>query len=223
MKNIYTLVLGLVVALTLSAPVMAADTAVFSAESSKTDYVVGDDIKVTLNVDAGTYVSTLSTIEMSVKISDPTVIDATSASPLTLGSIYSSVVSQSYASGVLKATVFIDPNNKPASRSGVIGTLSLKALKTGQATISYDGIQATEENNELEFISTSASSLTLNVGQGVAAATTSATATSTKTAVKATTTVSTGPEQFLLLALLGGALTFIFYSLLKSRTSGGRL
>lgn len=210
----------------------AANDATFSASSEKTTYTVGDDIKVNLSVDAGTFDTTLSVIDMKVKISDPAVAEVTNtAEPLTLGSIYTSKVTMSYASGVMSAAVFVDPNNKPAKRSGVIGTINMKALKEGQTTISYDTIQATQENDELNFITTAASSLTINVvpAQVVPATTTNnqpstPQVTTTRAAVAAATTVSTGPEEMLLFALLGGSLIFIVFKILKSaKRSEGRL
>ena len=134
------------------------------------------------------------------------------------------------AQAILKTAVFIDPNNKPANRSGVIGTFTLKALKGGSVTISYDGIQATQENDELNFVTTSASSLTLNIAGGVVAQTTATvvttaaiSSTQSKSAVKAATTVSTGPEEFLLVALAGGILFFLLYRLYKMKSSEGKI
>jgi len=223
MKKLYLFITSVLAILTLSTPVLAADQATFSAESAKSSYVVGDTINVDLKVDAGAFASTLSVIDMTVKISDTTVAEpANSSAPFTLGSIYTSIVSQSYNAGTLKAAVFVDPNNKPANRSGVIGTLVLKGLKAGSVTISYDGIQATQENDELNFVTTSASSLTLNVTGGVAAQTT-AVASSTGSSVRAATTVSTGPEEALLVALIGGILFFFLYRLYKTKSSGAKI
>lgn len=226
MKKLYLFITSILAILTFAAPALAADQATFSAESAKTTYVVGDTISVDLKVDAGAFASTLSVVDMTVKISDPTVVEPANASaPFTLGSIFTSIVSQSYAAGTLKAAVFVDPNNKPTDRSGVIGTLVLKGLKAGSVTISYDGVQATQEKDELNFVTTSASSLTLNITSGVVAQTvsTAAASTSTKAAVKAATTVSTGPEEALLVALVGGMVFFLFYKLFKTKSSEGKL
>lgn len=226
MKKIFVFITSVLALMTFAAPALAADQATFSAESSKTTYVVGDAINIDLKVDAGAFASTLSVIDMTVKISDPTVVEpANSSAPFTLGSIYTSIVSQSYSAGTLKAAVFVDPNNKPANRSGVIGTLALKALKTGSVTISYDGIQATQENDELNFITTSASSLTVNVTGGTTAQTTSTAvaSTTTRSAVQATTTVSTGPKEALLVALIGGIVFFLFYRIYKAKSAEGKL
>ena len=218
-----TLVISL---LCLALPVKAADEAVFSATSDQTSYDVGDDVRVSLNVDAGPYSSTLSVIDFKVKISDPSVVAPVGSSPLTLGSIYTNTVTQSYSDGIVSAAVFIDPNNKPANRSGVIATMTLKAQKEGQAIISYPSIQATEEDNELDFISTSASSLTVIVGPAVSAEATK-TSSSSSAAVAHTATpqpgrASTGPKETLLFSLMAGTVIFLvirWYRKLNS-TSG---
>lgn len=203
----------------------AASEAVFSATSDKTSYAVGDDVKISLNVDAGPYASTLSVIDFKIKISDPTVIAPVGSSPLTLGSIYTNTVTQSYSNGIVSAAVFIDPNNKPANRSGVIATMTFKAQKAGQAVISYDSIQATEENNELEYITTSASSLTVIVGAAVNAQTTattassssssSGTASSVRTATANPSNAVTGPKETLIFSLIAGILLFLGIRLFK--------
>jgi len=210
------------------APAKAANEAVFSATSDKTSYNVGDDVKISLNVNAGPYASTLSVIDFKLKISDPTVIQPVGANPLTLGSIFVNTVTQSYANGVLSAAVYVDPQNKPANRSGVIGTVTLKAQKAGQAVISYDSIQATEENNQMEYITTSASSLTVTVA-GVSAQTTStavaSTGSGTTTSSARTPTpqpgnATTGPRETLILSLSVGILLLFGIRFYKKLNSG---
>lgn len=217
MKKIIVLCF-LITSLCIAVPAKAASEAVFSATSDKASYAVGDDIKISLNVDAGPYASTLSVIDFKVKISDPTVIAPVGTSPLTLGSIYTNTVTQSYSNGIVSAAVFIDPNNKPASRSGVIATMTFKAQKAGQAVISYDSIQATEQGNELEYITTSASSLTVIVGAVVTAQTTETTASassessaasSARTATPQPGKATTGPKEALLLSLTAGIVLFL--------------
>ena len=114
MKKILVLTL-LIVSMMFSGKALASgDTATFSATADKSAYKVGDDIKVSLSVDAGTYATSLSVIDFKIKISDPTVVEPASNSPLTLGSIYTNTVTQSYANGIVSAVVFVDPNNKPS-------------------------------------------------------------------------------------------------------------
>jgi hypothetical protein len=236
MKKILVLSL-LVISMMFTGKALAAgDTATFSATADKSTYAVGDTVKVSLSVDAGTYASSLSVIDFKVRISDPTVVEPATSTPLTLGSIYSNSVTQSYSNGVVSAVVFVDPNNKPANRSGVIGTLNLKAVKVGKAVISYDNIQATEQNNELSYITTTASSLTINVEAGVAAqgtqtavtttgssssgAGTSATRTATPQPGKATT----GPAEVIAVAIGSGILILLGIKLFrKLNASAGKI
>jgi len=226
MKKLAVLCL-LLGAFAFASPARAADEAVFSATSDKSSYVVGDDITISLNVDAGPYSTTLTVIDFKVKVSDPSVVEPVGSSPLTLGSIYTNTVTQSYSNGVMSAVVFIDPNNKPANRSGVIGTIAMKAKKAGQAVISYDSIQATDENDQLEYITTSASSLTVNVTSGSGAQTTttatsgsstsgtsssstsSGTAAKTKTATAQPSKATTGPKEALIFSIITATLLLV--------------
>lgn len=232
MKKIIALCL-IVSSLAFALPTKAADEAVFSATSDKTSYSVGDDVKISLNVNAGPYASTLSVIDFKLKISEPTVVAPVGASPLTPGTIFTNTVTQSYANGVLSAVLFIDPNNKPANRSGVIGTITMKAQKAGSAVISYDSIKATEENNEMEYITTSASSLTVTVGGGVAAQTTAdtsssssssstsaATTASTRTATPQPARATTGPAETVAFSVIAGILLLISIRLFKKVNTG---
>lgn len=205
----------------------AGDTAVFSATSDKSSYAVGDTIKVTLSVDAGSYASTLSVIDFKVKLSDATVAEPASNTPLTLGSIYTNTVTQSYANGIISAVVFVDPNNKPAQRSGVIGTITLKASKVGKSVLSYDSIQATEQNNELGYITTTASSLTINVDSGTSAQSTQtavtsdsssaggAAASTARTATPQPGSATTGPAEVILVVISAGILLMLGVKLAK--------
>ena len=218
----------------------AADEATFSATTDKTSYAVGDDITVSFSVDAGVYASTLSVIDADIKISDPSVIQPKdTTTPFVAGSIFSSVPIQSYQNGVINIVAMINPDNKPANRSGVIGTVAFKALKTGQATISYDRIEATQEKSETDFINTSASSLVVMVGSGTSALTSSTATTSTgvgttsagavsgattTSVTKAATAATTGPADALPAIILGGIVIFLIYNLLKIiKTSASRL
>jgi len=145
----------------------AANEAMFSASSEKTNYNVGDDITVTLNVDAGPYASSLSVIDFDLKVSDMTVVEPKDkTSPFVPGQIFSNVGMQSVQGDKINIVCYINPNNKPAKRSGVVGTISFKALKEGSATLSYERIEAAEENKEMEYVSTSASNLVLTIGAG---------------------------------------------------------
>lgn len=205
------------------------DTVVFSATSDKSNYQVGDDVVISLNVDAGPYASTLSVIDFKVAISDTSVVEPGSNTPLTLGSIFTNTVTQSYADGVISGVVFIDPNNKPSQRSGVVGTLTLKALKAGESVISYDSIQATEENNELGYVTTTASSLTVTV-EGVEAATTQTTSessstsasTATKTATPKPGSATTGPAEVIFVAILSGIVILFGLKLTKKINTSSR-
>lgn len=219
----------------------AADEASFSATTERTSYAVGDDVTVSFSVDAGTYTPTLSVIDSDIKISDTSVIEPKDkTTPFVAGTIFSSIPIQSYQNGVINIVAMINPDNKPATRSGVIGTVVFKALKTGQATISYDRIEATQEKSETDFINTSASSLVVTVGAGVAGSTNSTATTGTgaaavsagtvsKTATstgvtKAATAATTGPADALPAIILGGIVIFLIYNLLKIiKTSTSRL
>jgi len=213
----------------IAAPARGADTALFSATSEKTSYQVGEEIEVSFSVDAGPFASTLSSIDMDIKVSDMSVIEpADKQNPFVAGTIYSSAFGQSVNNDLITGVFHINPENKPANRSGLIATVNFTALKAGSATISYDRIEATEEKNETEFISTSASSLVINVGgSGTSAGTSSDT--SAASYVRVTPIVSgygdvsgagetaTGPEQIFALAVLGGVLTYGIFRLLSKR------
>lgn len=218
----------LVAMLILPVSVFGADEATFSATSSKTQYSVGDEITVSFSVDAGAYATTLNVIEFDIAIDDTSVVEpANISSPFTAGSVYSSVGLQSYSDGLINVVSFVNPESKPASRSGLIGTVTFTALKEGRATISYDRIEAAEENNVTDFVDTSASSLTIEVGSGEtsvstsgssSAATTTGTSgysasTSTPTA---STSASTGPEHVVLAVVLAGFIAFLVMSWYKS-------
>ncbi|MDH4358862.1 MAG: hypothetical protein OEV37_02910 [Candidatus Berkelbacteria bacterium] len=211
-------------------PVQAADTALFSATSERTSYQVGEEIQVDFSVDAGPYASTLSTIDMDVKVSDMSVIKPKdSQNPFVAGTIYPSTFNQSVENDLLTGVFHVNPENKPANRSGLIATVSFTALKAGSATISYDRIEAAEEKNETEFISTSASSLVINIGGSGTSAQTDSDSSATSY-VQVTPVYSgygdvsdtagetaTGPEQVFALAVLGGGLTFGIWRLLSKR------
>jgi hypothetical protein len=207
-------------------PAKAASEVVLSATSDKTSYNVGEDIKVTLNVNAGPYASTLNVIDFKLKISDTSVAQPVGSSPLTLGSIYTNTATQSYANGIISAVVFVDPNNKPANRSGVIGTITLKAQKAGQSILSYDSIQAAEEKQELDYVNATASSLTITVGGGVTAQTTQTTASSSssssgttassvRTATARPSSATTGPRETLIFSLIAGTLLLVTWKFTK--------
>jgi hypothetical protein len=223
----------------LPQPSKAADEASFSATTDRTSYAVGDDVTVSFSVDAGTYASTLSVIDANIKISDTSVIEPKDkTTPFVAGTIFSSIPIQSYQNGVINIVAMINPDNKPSSRSGVIGTVAFKALKAGQATISYDRIEAAQEGSETDLINTSASSLVVTVGGGTSAvasstATTGAGAVSVGTvsktatatgATKAAAAATTGPADTLPAIILGGMIIFLIYNLLKIiKTSTSRL
>ena len=199
----------------------AADSAMFSASSENTSYKVGDEFAVTFSVDAGPYASTLSTMELWIKVSDISVIEPVDkTNPFTAGSIYPSAFGQSIADNTIHAVLHINPESKPASRSGEIAKVNFKALKEGSATISYDKIEAAAEDNETEFISTSAGSLVIDVSSATTAATTDSGSTTFQTvspsatvAVQAVTSTSSGPEMVVLLAILGGVVVFFAYKM----------
>lgn len=199
---------------------LAGNEAVFSVTSSKTRYVVGDKITVSFSVDAGPYAGTLNVIDFDIAISDTSVVEPSdTSSPFTAGSIYSSIAKQSYSSGIINVVSYINPDNKPSSRSGLIGTVTFTALKEGRVTISYNRIEAAEENNETEFVDTSAGSLTIDIvaGEGSVAQSSGGSSVSTstaKTATATTTTASTGPEHVIaavIIAVLLATFAVIWY------------
>lgn len=209
---------GLVLVLSMAfvMPTKAAGEAAFSISSQRTSYSAGENVQVSFSVDAGDYETTLSVIDMTIKVSDSSVLSPNDlVIPFVAGQIYTQVNLQEVINDTVHVVVNIDPNNKPASRSGVIGTIDFTALKAGNVTISYDDIKATEEGKETEYISTTASSLDLSITEADAAA---LTATPTPRVTTGTTSVSTGPAQTILIALLGGfAIFFIFRLLFKIR------
>lgn len=230
MKKIIGFLISLIVFIS-PAGALGADEAVFSVTSSKTQYSVGDDITVSFSVDAGPYASTLNVIDMDIAIDDSSVIEPTNASSaFTAGSVYSSIALQSYSNGLAQVVVYVNPENKPSSRSGLIGTMTFKALKEGRATISYDRIEAAEENNITEFVNTSASSLTIEVGSGVSSSSTSSTSSTVSTSgttgtsagvgtstlgaasslsPTTTTSATTGPEHMALAVILFGLVSYL--------------
>jgi len=227
-------VIGLLISaalLILPVGVLGADEATFSATSSKTQYSVGDEITVSFSVDAGAYATTLNVIDIDIAIDDTSVIEpANTSSPFTAGSIYSGIGLQSYSNGLINVVTYVNPENKPASRSGLIGTVAFTALKEGRATISYARIEAAEENNETEFVNTSASSLTIEIGSGGTSASTSETSSAasvsggtagytsgyTATAPTTSTSASTGPEHIVIAVVLAGLVAFLACSWYKS-------
>lgn len=222
--------LTLVGMLVLPVGAFGADEATFSATSSKTQYSVGDEITVSFSVDAGAYATTLNVIEFDIAIDDTSVIEpANISSPFTAGSVYSSVGLQSYSDGLINVLSYVNPESKPASRSGLIGTVTFTALKEGRATISYDRIEAAEENDVTSFIDTSASSLTIEIGSGATSVSTSDSSaatstssgtsgytTSTSTPTTTSTAASTGPEHVALAVVLVGFVAFLLFSWYKS-------
>lgn len=205
---------------TFNSLAFAADSATFSVAADKTSYGVGETIPVILSVDAGNYVSTLSTISITLKISDTSVVEPDNkTAPFTAGLVYSNVFNQSTSGDLVSAVFYINPDSKPTSRSGEIATVNLKALKAGTATISYDLIKATEENTENDYITTSATSLVLTVAGSASVSTSSdsgetAYETVTPTAeIEAAENATTGPELVFVFALLGGLAILILYKL----------
>lgn len=219
-KLLFAIVTLAFVALPLSS--RASDEAVFTVTSTKTNYAVGDDIQVTLNVDAGPYASTLSVIDFDLKVSDTSIIEVEdSSAPFVPGSIYSTAGIQGVDGDIINAVTYINASDKPTNRSGTIGTINFKALKEGTVTLSYDRIEAAEEGDEDNYVSTSASSLTITIGSTVSAySSTSKTSTPTVRAVTTTATdTSTGPEEVFLFSAAGGIAIFVFY---KARSMKGR-
>lgn len=192
-------------------PAEAAGEAVFSVSSQRTAYSAGESVQVSFSVDAGDYDTTLSVIDMTIKVSDSSVLSPSDlVVPFVSGQIYTQVNLQEVVNDTIHVVVNIDPNNKPTNRSGVIGTIDFTALQAGNVTISYDDIKATEEGKETEYISTTASSLDLIIS----AAGAEVTATPTPRITSGTTAVSTGPEQVILIALVSGFAIFLIYRLL---------
>lgn len=213
MRKIILLLLSICV-LVLPLNTMAANEAVFTITSQKTNYSVGENIQISLNVDAGAYATTLSVIDFDLKISDTAVAELEDqADPLVPGDIFSTAGIQSVEGDIINAVVYVSPTEPPASRSGVIGTINFRALKEGAVTFSYDRIEAAEESTEDDYVTTSASSLTVTIGSSssvkssssssVAGTTSYSYSTPTPTVKSATTTASTattGPEMVLILS-----------------------
>ncbi|MCX6809341.1 MAG: cohesin domain-containing protein [Candidatus Berkelbacteria bacterium] len=225
MKRFLPIILGVfaLVFLVLPGISCAADEAVFSATSSQTSYNVGDEIPVSFSVAAGPYDATLNVIDFDIKISDTSVIEPKdTTSPFVAGTIFTSIALQSYTNGIINAVFHPNPSSMPASRSGVIGTVTFKALKTGTATISFDRIEAAEAKSETQFITTSASSLVVNIGEVTTTtneSTVEATETPTPTPVnvsKAASSAATGPEDILLIVGVGGIVAYLAYRIIKS-------
>ena len=204
-------ILILVLPMFFALPAKAAGEAAFSVSSQRSAYAAGESVQVSFSVDAGDYDTTLSVIDMTIKVSDSSVLSPSDLmTPFVSGQIYTQVNLQEVVNDTIHVVVNIDPNNKPATRSGVIGTIDFTALKEGTVTVSYDDIKATEEGKETEYISTTASSLDLIIS----AAGAQVTATATPRVTTSTTAVSTGPEQVILIALLGGFAIFLIYRLI---------
>jgi hypothetical protein len=131
----------------------------------------------------------------------------------------------------MEILVYIDPNDKPTTRTGYIGEIKLKALKTGSATVSFESSEVTEEVNEEAFVETTSTALDVTVVSAAASAasvsditastsqTSTATATNTPTSLSSGTAssltgVSTGPIGAIAGSLFGGA---VMYFVIKKR------
>ena len=222
-----------VVFVSVAAPISGAAGAVMlSAVSNKSQFTVGEQVSINIAVDAGEYSQTLTALWLGIRISDPTVLEPQDNEPVTNGENYR-VGMQKYTNGLINVLIYIDPDNKPANRSGLVGTLALRALKTGQATISFDSLQATESGNEFDFVEATGTSLSLKVvaaGTALTSALTStavaltsstvtpsATAASTKTATSGATSAETGPALVIALAAAGGGLSLAAYRFARGR------
>lgn len=196
----------------------AATEAVFTITSAKTNYAVGENIQISLNVDAGSYATTLSVIDFDLKTSDLSVVELQDQEePFVPGEIFSTAGIQSVEDDLVNAVVYVSPTNPPVNRSGVIGTINLRALKEGTVTFSYDRIEAAEESKEDDYVTTSASSLTITIGSSVSSkssTTSTGTSSSSYSNYSATPTPSslastadsatTGPEAVAVIALTSG-------------------
>jgi len=205
----------------------AADAAMFSIATTKTSFNVGDTVQASLSVDAGPYASSLSTIDLDLKLSEAGILEAEdSSAPFKPGTIYPSVFNQKVDGSLISGVFYINPDSKPASRSGLIATINFKAIKAGTVTISYDKVAATEESKENEYATTSASSLVLNIASASSDSSgsidtiyslISPTASDTVTSSDVSS-ASSGPEMVILGSLFGGGLAFLVYkSLIKSK------
>lgn len=194
--------------------------------------VVGDTVRIFPYVDTNDH-NGLNVINMKLKISDTTVvapIDQTSF--FTPGATYTQLGFQKYSNGIMEILVYINPNDKPTTRTGYIGEIKLTAVKTGSATISYESLEVTEEGNEQEFVETISTSLDIAVVSaesssisdtavsGQASGVTFASGvSSTATASPSRDTgslsnVSTGPVGAVLGSIFGGT---VLYFLIKKR------
>jgi len=206
-KQIFIAVVLSFIVLAFTQPAKAENDATFSFSTDQTTFQDGSDIVVKINVDAGTYASTLNTIDFTVTISDTTVLEPANLTvPYSAGLIFTKYGVNDYSNGSVHVVAYVDPDNKPASRSGVVGTIAFKALKSGSATLSFGDISAAEEGSELGFISTVASTLTMDIDAGETVAVPSPT-------VKGSTVGSTktGPEEVLVIAFIGAIALFSFY------------
>jgi hypothetical protein len=212
-RGLFIFALLLVFSVLFAVPAKAANEAAFSVTTQTPNPNVGDTVQVSFAVDAGTFATTLDAIDMYIKISDPSVLEVKDqTNPFVAGQIYSQVGIQEYSNGTLHLVLNIDPNNKPANRSGLIGTVDFTAQKAGQAIITYDQISATQEGSQTDLISTTATSLEITVGSGAPPVGGPTTATPTPVLGASTTaSVSTGPEQAILIALIGGLILFLGY------------
>ena len=210
------------------APVARADSlATFSVTSGKTQYKVGEEFTVSFSVDAGSYSSTLSAIDFTIKLSDTSVIEPTNKSnPYVAGNIFSQIALQSFSGNLINVVTYINPASKPANRSGQLGTIAFRALKAGNVTISYDKIEAVEEGEESNFASTRAASLALAVAaedtaaavtadtSGDTAEVTATTRTTAATTTKAKTvaaSATTGPAAVAVVLIIGSATGYALY------------
>lgn len=203
--------------------------------------VVGDTVRIFPYVDANDH-NGLNVINMKLKISDTAVvapIDQTSF--FTPGATYTQLGFQKYSNGVIEILVYINPNDKPTTRTGYIGEIKLTAVKTGNATISYESLEVTEEGNEQEFVettsipldmvvvsSTLASAVVSDVDTSISTSEQMPEATVDENSLLSTTTpsltstsstsslsdVSTGPVGAVLGSIFGGT---VLYFLIKKR------
>jgi len=231
MKLKVALIFALAVVFLLITPLVsgAAGGVKLSAVSNKNQFSVGEEAKISIVVDAGEYSQTLTALWLGIRIADPTILEPQDSEPVTNGEYYR-VGMQSYSNGLINTLIYIDPDNKPSNRSGLVGTLALRALKTGQTTVSFDSLQATESGNEFDFVEATGTTLNLKVAAAGTALTSALTstavsfatstpvaATSTKTATSVATSAETGPALVVALAAAGGGLSLAAYRFVRSR------
>ncbi|PIT97081.1 hypothetical protein COT77_03395 [Candidatus Berkelbacteria bacterium CG10_big_fil_rev_8_21_14_0_10_41_12] len=211
MKKIFAVLIALFISVFLigSNPqkqkALADDVAVFSVTSDKTSYNVGDQVTVSLAVDAGPFSSTLNVIDFTLSFDSSKLGVANSSSPFTPGSIFSGAPIQAVEGSTVHAVVNVNPDSPPANRSGTIGTINFTATTEGDATFTYSDIKAAGSQNLDDYISTTASSLTIAIGSVTAQETSTsvaATSTRTSTPAKAARSASTGPEEAIIIAIL---------------------